>query len=66
MSNLKYFYLEFREMVKDHKPLDSECYAPSSDPIRFYIMKPVSETCTAEILVTQNFSTAIASIMLKL
>jgi hypothetical protein len=30
-------YLEFRTMVKVHKPSDSECYAPTLEPFRFYL-----------------------------
>jgi hypothetical protein len=32
----KLSYLEFRTMDKVHKPSDSECYTPSSEPFRFY------------------------------
>jgi hypothetical protein len=29
-------YLEFRTMDKVQKPTHSECYTPSSEPVRFY------------------------------
>jgi hypothetical protein len=39
-SNFRNFvfssYLRFREMDKGHKPSNSECYTPSSEPLRFY------------------------------
>jgi hypothetical protein len=31
-------YLEYRMMDKVHKLSDSECYTPSSEPFRFYIL----------------------------
>jgi hypothetical protein len=32
-------YLELRTMGKVHKPSGSECYAPQSEPSRFYSFK---------------------------
>jgi hypothetical protein len=36
-----YSYLEFGTMDKVHKPSDSECYTPLSEPFRFYMTSRV-------------------------
>jgi hypothetical protein len=35
---LLYSYLEVRMIDKVHKPIDSECYKPSSEPFRIYLL----------------------------